>query len=140
MSDTIIVAVLSLIGTLAGSFGGTQMIKYRIEQLEKKVEKHNSVVERTYLLEEKINRAIGNEWFRTKVSTKLKNKTGYIDSKYPLARALVSQYQNTNKPYWKKDERTSRKILQRQRQKKRTFVGGSADRLWEDLYCRAIYR
>lgn len=54
MPDTIIVAVLSLIGTLAGSFGGTQMIKYRIEQLEKKVEKHNSVVERTYLLEEKI--------------------------------------------------------------------------------------
>ena len=49
------------------------------------------------LLEEKINRAIGNEWFRTKVSTKLENKTGYIDSKYPLARALVSQYQNTNK-------------------------------------------
>ena len=35
------------------------------------------------LLEEKINRAIGNEWFRTKVSTKLENKTGYIDSKYP---------------------------------------------------------
>ena len=28
--------------------------KYRIEQLEKKVEKHNSVVERTYLLEEKV--------------------------------------------------------------------------------------
>ena len=54
MPDTIIVAVLSLVGTLAGSFGGTQMIKYRIEQLEKKVEKHNSVVERTYLLEEKI--------------------------------------------------------------------------------------
>ena len=56
------------------------------------------------LLEEKINRAIGNEWFRTKVSTKLENKTGYVDSKYPLARALVSQYQNTNKPYWKKDD------------------------------------
>ena len=46
--------VLSLLGTLIGSFGGTQLIKYRIEQLEKKVEKHNSVVERTYLLEEKI--------------------------------------------------------------------------------------
>lgn len=56
------------------------------------------------LLEENINRAIGNEWFRTKVSTKLENKTGYIDSKYPLARALVSQYQNTNKPYWKKED------------------------------------
>ena len=37
MPDTIVVAVLSLIGTLAGSFGGAQLIKYRIEQLEKKV-------------------------------------------------------------------------------------------------------
>lgn len=54
MPDTVTVAVLSLIGTLIGSFGGTQLIKYRIEQLEKKVEKHNSVVERTYLLEEKV--------------------------------------------------------------------------------------
>ncbi len=54
MPDTVVVAVLSLLGTLIGSFGGTQLIKYRIEQLEKKVEKHNSVVERTFLLEEKI--------------------------------------------------------------------------------------
>ena len=54
MPDTVVVAVLSLLGTLIGSFGGTQLIKHRIEQLEKKVEKHNSVVERTYLLEEKI--------------------------------------------------------------------------------------
>ena len=54
MPDTVVVAVFSLLGTLIGSFGGTQLIKYRIEQLEKKVEKHNSVVERTYLLEEKI--------------------------------------------------------------------------------------
>ena len=45
------------------------------------------------LLEEKINRAIGNEWFRTKVSTKLENKTGYINSRYPVACALVSEYQ-----------------------------------------------
>ena len=54
MPDTVVVAVLSLLGTLIGSFGGTQLIKYRIDQLEKKVEKHNSVVERTYLMEEKI--------------------------------------------------------------------------------------
>ena len=44
----------SLLGTLLGSFGGTQLVKYRIEQLEKKVEKHNSIVERTYILEEKV--------------------------------------------------------------------------------------
>lgn len=56
------------------------------------------------LLEEKINRAIGNEWFRTKVSTKLENKTGYINSKYPIACALVSEYQGKDKPYWKKED------------------------------------
>ena len=30
MPDTVVVAVLSLLGTLIGSFGGTQLIKYRI--------------------------------------------------------------------------------------------------------------
>ena len=52
MTDTVIVAIISLLGTLLGSFGGTQLVKYRIEQLEKKVEKHNSIVEKTYILEE----------------------------------------------------------------------------------------
>lgn len=56
------------------------------------------------LLEEKINRAIGNEWFRTKVSTRLEDKTGYMDSKYPIARALVSQYRDADKPFWKKND------------------------------------
>jgi len=56
------------------------------------------------LLEEKINRSIGNEWFRTKISTTLENKTGYIDSAYPIACALVSEYQNTTKPYWTKND------------------------------------
>lgn len=56
------------------------------------------------LLEEKINRAIGNEWFRTKVSTKLSDKTGYVDSNYPIASYLVKKYINDTKPYWcKKD-------------------------------------
>ena len=54
MTDTVIVAIISLLGTLLGSFGGTQLVKYRIEQLEKRVEKHNSIVERTYILEEKV--------------------------------------------------------------------------------------
>ena len=47
-------AQAQVLGTLLGSFGGTQLVKYRIEQLEKKVEKHNSIVERTYILEEKV--------------------------------------------------------------------------------------
>lgn len=55
MSETIIVAVLSLLGTLGGTFGGimtaNKLTNYRIEQLEKKVEKHNNVIERVYLLE-----------------------------------------------------------------------------------------
>lgn len=55
MSETIIVAILSLIGTLAGSLLGiiaaNKLVVYRIEQLEKKVEKHNNVLERVYTLE-----------------------------------------------------------------------------------------
>ena len=55
MTETILVAVLSLIGTLAGTFGGivvaSKLMNYRIEQLEKKVEKHNTIVERTFVLE-----------------------------------------------------------------------------------------
>ena len=56
------------------------------------------------LLEQKINRSIGNEWFRTKVSTKLGDKTGYIDSNYPVAKELVEKYKNDSKPYWKKED------------------------------------
>lgn len=55
MTEAIIVAVLSLLGTLGGTFGGiltaNKLTNYRIEQLEKKVEKHNRVVERVYILE-----------------------------------------------------------------------------------------
>ena len=52
MTSEIIVAVLSLAGTFLGTFSGTKLMSYRIEQLEKRVEKHNSVVERTYKLEQ----------------------------------------------------------------------------------------
>ena len=56
------------------------------------------------VLEEKINRSIGNEWFRTKVSTKLDDKTGYVDSVFPIAQYLVSKYKSENKPYWRKED------------------------------------
>lgn len=56
------------------------------------------------LLEQKINRSIGNEWFRTKVSTKLEEKTGYVDSNYPMAKILVKKYGKEAKPYWKKKD------------------------------------
>lgn len=56
MNDTVIVALISLAGTLCGTFGGilmsNRLTNYRIEQLEQKVEKHNNLVERTYRLEE----------------------------------------------------------------------------------------
>ncbi len=42
------------------------------------------------LLEEDINKSIGNDWFRTKKQTSVRVKKGYKDSKYPLASALVS--------------------------------------------------
>ena len=55
MGDTIAVALISFAGTLIGTFGGiitsNKLTNYRIAQLEKKVEKHNSVVERVYQLE-----------------------------------------------------------------------------------------
>lgn len=58
MTETIMVALLALIGTLAGSFGGiltaNKLVVYRIQQLEKKVEKHNSVIERVYKLEDSV--------------------------------------------------------------------------------------
>ena len=51
---TLAVAGMSLVGTLAGTFGGilvaNKLTTYRIEQLERKVSEHNKVVERTYKL------------------------------------------------------------------------------------------
>lgn len=53
MDSTIIVAVLSFLGTVIGSFSGMKLMSYRIEQLEKRVDKHNNVIERVYNLERK---------------------------------------------------------------------------------------
>lgn len=56
MSSEIIVALIAGAGTLIGTFGGivasSRLTAYRIEQLEKKVDKHNELVERTFRLEE----------------------------------------------------------------------------------------
>lgn len=55
MSETVIVALVSLLGTLGGSMCGiltaNKLTNYRIQQLEEKVEKHNKVIERVYNLE-----------------------------------------------------------------------------------------
>ena len=58
MTDTIIVAILSLVGTFIGTLGGilaaNKLVVYRIDQLEKKVEKHNGVIERVFKLETRL--------------------------------------------------------------------------------------
>lgn len=48
------VAVPSVIATMVSNSKANALLQYRIDELDKKVEKHNSVVERTYLLEEKM--------------------------------------------------------------------------------------
>lgn len=50
--SNIVVAVIALIGTFIGSYSGIKLMSYRIEQLEKKVEKHNNLVERMFKVEE----------------------------------------------------------------------------------------
>ena len=59
MSENIIIAVLSFVGTLFGSLAGifatSKLSNYRIEQLEKKVDKHNNLIERTYNIEKRLD-------------------------------------------------------------------------------------
>lgn len=49
---------MPFVGTVIGTFGGimasAKLTNYRLEQLEKKVDKHNNLIERTYRLEEKV--------------------------------------------------------------------------------------
>lgn len=58
MSNEIIVGLLSLVGTLVGTFGGivtsSKLTAYRIGQLEKKVDKHNNFAERIPVIEDRI--------------------------------------------------------------------------------------
>ena len=55
MNETIIVALLGFAGTLVGSLFGVlaaqKLTQYRLSQLEDKVNRHNNLVERTYVLE-----------------------------------------------------------------------------------------
>ena len=57
MSEPVLLAILSLVGTLVGTFAGIvtsgKLTSYRIEQLEKKVEKFSDVVNRVFDLEGK---------------------------------------------------------------------------------------
>lgn len=58
MSTEIIVAIIAFIGTLASAFLGglmsSNVIKTRLDALEKKVDKHNNLIERMYKVEGKL--------------------------------------------------------------------------------------
>lgn len=65
MNSTVVVALISFAGTLIGTAGGiiasSKLTNYRLEQLEKKVDAHNTVASRVPVMEERlknINRRI----------------------------------------------------------------------------------
>jgi hypothetical protein len=45
----------SVIGTLGGILAGNKLTNFRLEQLEKKVDKHNNLIERMYKVEGKVD-------------------------------------------------------------------------------------
>ena len=61
MDNTIIVALIGLAGSGLGGFGGVmasaRLTQYRLKKLEEKVDRHNSVIERTYRLEGRMTEA-----------------------------------------------------------------------------------
>lgn len=58
MNNEIMIALLALVGTLSGTFGGiltsSKLTAYRIQQLEEKVDMHNKFAERIPIIEEQI--------------------------------------------------------------------------------------
>ena len=56
MNVDFLTGVVSLIASLVGTFGGiitsTKLTNYQINELKKRVDKHNNVIERTYKLQE----------------------------------------------------------------------------------------
>lgn len=59
MSDAVMVALIGLAGSGAGAFGGilisSKLTQYRLEQLEKKVESHNKLIDRMYKVEGRVD-------------------------------------------------------------------------------------
>ena len=56
MPDVVIVAIISLLGTMFGSLAGimraNNLVTYRLSELEKKMDKYNNILERVSLLEQ----------------------------------------------------------------------------------------
>lgn len=59
MSDVVVTALIgacgSLIGALFGVIASNKLTQYRIQKLEEKVDKHNNLIERTYILEGQVS-------------------------------------------------------------------------------------
>lgn len=58
VSTEVVVAAFSLFGTLAGTFGGimasNKLTNYRLDELKRQVEKHNSLIDRMYRIETRV--------------------------------------------------------------------------------------
>lgn len=58
MNETIIITIVSSVCTLVGVIitviAGSKKTEWRIQELEKQVEKHNNLIERVYKLEQKV--------------------------------------------------------------------------------------
>lgn len=58
MDSTVVVAILGCLGTVIGSglgvIASSKLTNFRLQELEKKVDKHNGVMERTFRLEEQV--------------------------------------------------------------------------------------
>lgn len=58
MKSEIVVALLSLVGTMVGTIGGIlasqKLTSYRIGKLEEKVDKHNNLIDRMYKIESRV--------------------------------------------------------------------------------------
>lgn len=54
MTESVIVAMISFLGTMVGSLSGLRLVNYRIQKLEEKVNMHNQVIQRTFVLEEQM--------------------------------------------------------------------------------------
>ena len=61
LDSTVLVAIIGFLGTCVGTIGGilvtSKLTNYRLQQLEEKVNKHNTVIERTFKLEGRMTEA-----------------------------------------------------------------------------------
>lgn len=79
MSEGVVSALLALFGTMFGTFGGIitsgKLTNYRLEQLEKKVDRHNNFAMRIPILEERLKA------MKQKIDENPERKENYEDFK-----------------------------------------------------------